>query len=136
MRQVVEEYIRRINDHDVDGIIDLMHADFQFVNSAGDKFKGRGFMRQEWRKQFERYPDFHIHVDHVMESSEGVGIFGSAEGTYEAPGEDPDENHWLVPAAWFGVVRDGKIVLWQVFGDSSVVLEIVREHEENAPGDE
>ncbi|WP_428937077.1 nuclear transport factor 2 family protein [Fontivita pretiosa] len=132
MRKTVLEYIRRINDHDVDGIIALMADDFRYINSAGDTFRGRAFMRQEWRRYFNLYPDYQIHVETVISGPEGVAVFGSAEGTYSADtaeGEDPEENHWIVPAAYFGTTTGGKILRWQTYSDSSIVFDIIKEHE-------
>jgi ketosteroid isomerase-like protein len=133
MRQSVLAYIQRINAHDVDGIIDLMADDFRYINSAGDTFRGRAFMRQEWRKYFNVYPDFKIHVETVISGPEGVAVFGSAEGTYSTDDENPEENHWLVPAAYFGITTGGKIVHWQTYADSSIVFDIIKEHEAPAP---
>lgn len=136
MRQVVTAFIERINAHDVDGIINLMSEDFQYVNSAGDIARGRPFMRQEWRKYFIDYPDYQIHVEHLIGGPDGVGVFGSAEGTFAADDEEYDENHWLVPAAWFGTSRDGKIIHWQTYSDPSIVLDIKSQHEAPSGSDE
>lgn len=136
MRKTVLDYIQRINDHDVDGIISMMADDFRYVNSSGDTFRGRAFMRQEWRKYFVDYPDFQIHHQTVISGSEGVAVFGTSEGTYNAEDEDPEENHWLVPSAYFGKTRGGKIIHWQSFSDSSIALDIKKEHEGGAHPEE
>jgi ketosteroid isomerase-like protein len=136
MRQTVQAYVQRINSHDVDGIIDLMADDFHYINSAGDTFRGRAFMRQEWLRYFKAYPDFQIHVETVISGAEGVAVFGSAEGTFDAEDEDPEENHWLVPAAYYGVTSGGKILHWQTYADSSIVFDIIKEHESPAEPEE
>lgn len=128
-RETVLKFIERINAHDVDGVIALMADDYCFVNSSGDSYHGREFMRAEWRKHFDRYPDFKIVVSTLISGPEGVGVFGKSEGTYTDAIDPVDaDDQWQVPAAFLGMAKNGKMVHWQTFGDNSVVFEIIKEH--------
>lgn len=127
-RDTVLKFIERINAHDVNGIVALMAEDYRFVNSSGDSFHGLEFMREEWTKHFDRYPDFHIHVNAIIAGEEGVGVFGEAEGTYTSDDPVEEDDHWRIPAAFYGIASDGKMAHWQVYADSSVVFEIIKEH--------
>lgn len=126
MKQTVLAFVDRINAHDVEGILDLMADDYVFINSAGDTFRGRPFMRATWRAHFEQYPDFRIRVDRALEDAGAVGLFGCAQGTLSHAGELWDENHWEVPAAFLGIANGDKMVHWQVFSDTSMVFDVIK----------
>lgn len=129
MKETVLEFVARINSHDVDGILDLMADDYRFVNSAGDTFRGKAFMRATWRAHFVQYPDFQIRVDRVIADDDAVAIFGLAQGTLTRNGELLEENHWEIPSAFLGVAIDGKMTHWQVFSDASIVYDLIKANE-------
>lgn len=126
MKRTVLEFVERINARDVEGILGLMADDYVFVNSSGDRFTGRAFMRETWRSQFANHPDFRIRVHRVVADDEGVGVFGWSEGTYSPDGVLCEENRWEVPAAFFGIARSGKMTHWQVFSDASIVFDLIQ----------
>jgi hypothetical protein len=126
MKETILEFINRINAHNVQGIIDLMADDYQFVNSSGDRFRDLEFMRQTWQAQFANHPDFKIRVQRIIADNEGVGIFGWTEGTYAPDGVMREENHWEIPTAFLGVARDNKLVYWEVFSDTSIVFDLIK----------
>jgi len=129
MKDTVLEFVQRINAHDVDGILDLMAEDYRFINSAGDTFRGKAFMRATWKAQFAQYPDFQIRVDRVVADEQGVAVFGMAIGTLTRGGEMPEENHWEIPSAFLGIAQDGKMTHWQVFSDASIVFDLIKANE-------
>jgi ketosteroid isomerase-like protein len=129
MKETVLEFVARINSHDVDGILDLMADDYRFVNSAGDTFRGKAFMRATWRAHFVQYPDFQIRVDRVIADDDAVAIFGLAQGTLTRNGEMFEENHWEIPSAFLGVAKDAKMTHWQVFSDASIVYDLIKANE-------
>jgi ketosteroid isomerase-like protein len=135
MKDTVLAFVDRINNHDVDGIVGLLADDYQFVNSAGDAYRGREMMRATWAEHFRQYPDFKIKVQRVVADDEGVGIFGVSQGTYSPDGKFDEENHWEVPAAFLGVARNGQMTYWQTWSDSSWVFDIIEanqdEHEQH-----
>ena len=129
MKETVLAFVDRINAHDVEGILGLMAEDYTFINSAGDRFHGKKFMRDTWRAQFDQHPDFHIEVERAIADEGAVAIFGKAVGTYSQHGEMYDENHWEIPSAFLGIARDGKMVHWQVFSDASIVFDLIKANE-------
>ena len=129
MKETVLEFVERINAHDVDGILGLMSEDYRFINSAGDTFRGKAFMRATWRAHFVQYPDFQIRVDRVLADDEAVGLFGMAQGTLNSDGQILEENHWEVPAAFLGIARDGKMLHWQVFSDTTMIFDLIKANE-------
>jgi len=128
MKQTILKFIERINAHDVDGIMALVSKDYEFVNSSGDHFHDLKFLRDTWRAQFENHPDFKIRVQHVICDPDGerVGVFGFSEGTYSPDGVLREENHWEVPAAFLGIVRDGKLAYWETYSDASIVFDLIK----------
>jgi ketosteroid isomerase-like protein len=126
MKETVLAFIDRINAHDVDGIVGMMAEDYQFVNSSGDVFHGKEFMRDTWRTHFVLHPDFRINVKRVVNDDETVAVFGVAEGTYSPDGDMEEENHWETPSAFLGIARDGKMTHWQVYSDASIVFDIIK----------
>jgi len=129
MKATVLEFVERINAHDVDGILELMSDDYRFINSAGDTFRGKAFMRATWRAHFVQYPDFQIRVDRVLADDEAVGLFGMAQGTLNSDGQILEENHWEVPAAFMGIARGGKMLHWQVFSDTAMIFDLIKANE-------
>ena len=96
------------------------------TSASGDRFRDLEFMRQTWQAQFTDHPDFTIRVQRVIADDEGVAVFGWSEGTYSPDGMQREENHWEVPVAFLGLARDGKIVYWEVFSDTSIVFDIIK----------
>lgn len=126
-RQTVLSFVDAINAHDVDGIVGLLSADYEFVNSSGDRFhQGRQFFRDEWSSQFAKHPDFRIRVGKVIADEGGVALFGYSEGTYAPDGELKPENKWSVPAAFMAMARDGKITYFETFSDASMVYDLIQ----------
>ena len=134
--KTVEAFVTAINDHDPQAICALMSADHLFVDSGGDRYQGRDKMRAGWRDYLAIFPDYRISVDRITHSGEVVGLFGTASGTYcaadsplkESPpgaGKLPKEDHWAIPAAWMGLVRDGLVAEWRVFCDVQPILSIM-----------
>ena len=51
-------------------------------------------------------------------------MLGNAAGSFKAQ----PEASWRLPAAWKAVVKDGQILLWQVFADTKIPFEIIERH--------
>ena len=116
-REAAIAFIEAINAHDVDGIVALLSADYEFVNSQGDRFTGEAFMRETWADQFNKHPDFRIRVGRVVADEVAVAMFGFSEGTYAPDGVLRTENRWSVPAAFLLMSREGKISYFESFSD-------------------
>lgn len=125
-KQIVLEFIKRINEHDVDGIMQLLSSDYQFVNAAGERFSDRNFIRDTWRAQFKNHPDYHIRAQHVLADGDAVGVFGVSSGTYAPDGEMRDEDKWEVPSAFLVMSRDGLVTYFESFADASIVFNVMK----------
>ena len=67
-------------------------------------------------------------MNDIIAGEEGVGVFGEAEGTFTSDDPVEEDDHWRIPAAFYGIAMGGKMAHWQVYADSSVVFEIIKEH--------
>jgi len=126
MKETVLNFIDRINAHDVDGIMALVHSQYEYVNSSGEHFKDRQFIRDTWTAQFKNHPDYRICVQRVIADTEGVGIFGTAEGTYAPDGSLREEDHWEVPSAFLCIAREGKVTYFESYADASIVFSVMK----------
>ena len=91
----------RINEHDLDGLTDLMTDDHTFVDSEGGVVDGRSACREAWRGFFNEYPDYRNNFTSASSAGEVVTITGRSECS------DP-----LLAG------RDGQVAEWRVFEDS------------------
>jgi ketosteroid isomerase-like protein len=125
---IVMEFIRAINEADVDKIYALMTDDHVFVDSQNNKVVGKDSMKQAWVDFYKLFPDYRLEVNEVITKNEVVMVSGFASGTYKNLRHEDKDNSWIVPAAWKAVVTNGKIELWQIFADMSKAYEIVRRY--------
>lgn len=124
--QVALEFIRAINEHDLEKLCALMTEDHAFVDSQDNKVIGKEEMCRVWKEYFAWFPDYHIELNDVLPKNEVVVITGFASGTWKNLRDEVQSNYWIVPAAFKVIVKDGKIELWQVFADASKMMEVVR----------
>lgn len=134
VKDVVNQFIRAINAHDVEAIFELMTEDHRFIDSGGQIFEGRGKMKQGWLRYLNMVPDYQIHISAVFDSENSAVLLGKASGTYTADRALKPENHWETPAAWRAVVSGDKVKEWQVYADNEPIREIMRK--ESAPDEE
>jgi len=124
VKDTVLAFVDRINAHDITGILNLLDDNYRFIDSAGDTFRGRAFMRDTWSAHFAQYPDYHILVHRALEDNGAVALFGVSSGTLNHGGELWEENHWEVPAAFLGTAANGKMLMWQVFSDTVMLSDL------------
>jgi len=96
-----------------------MSDDHKFVDAHGNEVRGRESMLGGWRGYFDWFPDYRIEVSEMFEGETTAGeqsfaLFGFAGGSFKWN----EDARWRLPAAWKAVVKDGRIVLWQVFADT------------------
>jgi ketosteroid isomerase-like protein len=129
-KQILLSFIKRINDHDAEGVAALMTDDHVFIDSLGRAMRGRIEMRRAWESYFWLFPDYRIVSEEIFESSGVFAILGRASGTYCAGGEMLAENRWEIPAAWRAVIRVDRVAEWRVFADNYQTVKLI----ENSTG--
>ena|ERR1700690_386151 len=121
---IAMEFVRRINDHNVDAIVELMSDDHTFIDAHGNSVVGKDKMRSGWIGYFDWFPDYHIDITSSMEQNNMVALFGTASGTFK--GIAKKEAAWKLPASWKAVIENGKVKLWQVYADTKIPFEIIQ----------
>jgi len=126
---IVLAFVEKINQHDVEGLCELMTDDHRFVDSLGSSIQGREEMRKAWIGYYYLIPDYEIIYSEIFQRENSVALFGIACGTYVVNGKLLKENRWEIPAAWRAVVRDDRIAEWQVYADNEPVRKIMTAHD-------
>jgi ketosteroid isomerase-like protein len=116
--EIFKQWEAAINSHDVATLAALMAEEHVFVDSLGNRVTGAKSMEAGWRGYFTMCPDYWIRGDRVMSEDETVLAAGEAGGTI-------DGETWRIPAAWKAVIREGRVVEWQVYADNKPVYEIL-----------
>ena len=127
--KIINNYVEAINNADVEKLCSLLADDHIFIDSQDNRFAGVENMRQGWKQYFEMFPDYKIEIEEITERDSMIFAFGYAGGTYKNIKNEANSNYWRIPAAWKAVVKDGKIKLWQVYADNSVVMDIVKRNQ-------
>ena len=130
-KQIVYEFIKSINEHNIDSIYALMADDFKFIDAYGNEETGKMHMKESWIGYFCWFPDYAIEIINTFSDADIVVVLGFAQGTYQNKRTDNNENHWRIPAAWRVIVEKNKIKQWQVYCDSKIPYDIIRKNEQN-----
>jgi ketosteroid isomerase-like protein len=120
-KETILAFIDRINAHDIDGLAALMSHDHTFIDAHGNQVSGREKMAAGWHGYFEWFPDYSIEVTDVFEDDDKLALFGFAGASFK----NKEGEEWHLPAAWKAIVRDGRVILWQVFADTKLPFEII-----------
>ena len=123
--QIALSFVERINQHDVEGLVQLMSEDHLFVDALGARVQGSEALRQGWMGYFRWFPDYTISCTEVLEKGDVVALFGMACGTYNVGGKLLPENRWEIPAAWKAVVRGERVAEWRVYADNEPARRIM-----------
>ena len=127
-KEIVNNFIKAINDHDVEQIYDLMADDHIFIDGYGDKYSGRKEMKEGWTHYYEMFPDYQIEITDYIENEIMIGLFGYAMGTYKNIRNKSNSNYWRTTAAWKAIVENGKVKYWQVFCDYNRLMAIIEKN--------
>lgn len=119
--RVALRFVNEINRHDVEALVQLMSADFRFVDGLGQEVRGKDRMREGWTAYFARFPDYRITIREHLSLGPVVALFGTASGSATRDGEPSFAHRWTLPAAWRAVVREGRISEWQIYTDNEPV---------------
>ncbi len=126
---LVNQYVEKINSHDINGMIQMVSDDSVFIDSMGINTNGRENLRKAWDVLLTFFPDYHVNIKNVISKNGLVALFGTAAGTLSADGRILDENKFEIPASWTAVVKDGKIAKWRVYADNEPVRKLIEKYE-------
>jgi peptidase E/ketosteroid isomerase-like protein len=129
--KVVAEYIKRINEHDIDAMLELTNENAAFIDSMGINTSGKNNIRSAWDVLLTFFPDYTVRVKDIISKNGMVAVFGTAKGTLATDGRILDENKFEIPASWTAIVEGGKIQKWRVYADNEPVRKLIKKYEKN-----
>lgn len=127
-KEIVNNFIKAINDHDVNKIYDLMSEDHIFIDGSGTKYVGNTQMKESWQKYYEIFPDYSVEITDIVGDNSIIGLFGYASGTYKNLINQSNTNFWRIPASWKAIIENNKIKHWQVYCDYSNLFKIIEKN--------
>jgi ketosteroid isomerase-like protein len=114
-------YVDRINEGNLEGLLELMPEDYAFVDVDGTIERGRDLMRKGWSEYFKEFPDYKIHLSRVIPLGDVVVLIGRTAGSQIPPGVEAEET--VIWTAW---VRDGLVKEWRiVYADTEKARRLV-----------
>ncbi len=95
----------RINQQDLEGLVELMTDDHTFIDSGGKITKGKDTMKDRWREFFKKYPDYRNNFTSVTVQDNVVVMIGYSSCSFK-----PLEG----PSIWTAKIRGGRVSEWKV----------------------
>jgi limonene-1,2-epoxide hydrolase len=127
-KSTVIRFVKSINDHDVNEIVNLLSEDHIFIDATGHKSVGKKGMKEGWKGYYELFPDYKIEISDITESESVIGLFGYVNATYKNLINELNSNFWRIPASWKTIVENNKIKHWQVYCDYSDLFNIIEKN--------
>ncbi len=109
MKVVAMKFVEAINNGDSKALAKLQTEDFTLIDVEGEVFRGR----DGWEGYFSAYPEYKIHVQHVLTGGNGVAIIGKTTGS-QVPREIEEKETVL----WTAEIRDGLLAQWRLYTDT------------------
>jgi steroid delta-isomerase-like uncharacterized protein len=136
---IARRWFKAIEDHDLDGAIQLLDPDVDFVTPPA-QFKGSEAARPFLLGYIDGFPDARFNLSNVVASGDRAIAEGTYSGTNTGPlqtpaGEIPPTGKSIaLPFAQAILVRDGRIAEQRVYWDQLTFLGQLRLLPEGAPG--
>jgi len=127
-KAIAIRFVKAINDHDVNEIINLISDDHIFIDALDNKSVGKKVMKEGWKGYYELFPDYQIEISDITENVSTIGLFGYASATYKNLTNKLNSNFWRIPAAWKAIVENNKVKQWQVYCDYSILFKIIEKN--------
>ncbi len=125
---IVKEYIRRINEHDIAGLLEMTDDNASFIDSMGINTNGKLEMSKAWEVLLTFFPDYTVIAKDIISKNGMVAVFGTAKGTLAADGRILAENKFEIPASWTATIENGKIARWRVYADNQPVRKLIEKY--------
>jgi len=124
-KAIVIRFVKAINDHDVNEIVNLMPEDHIFIDGQDHKSVGKKGMKESWKGYYELFPHYKIEISDITENESVIGLFGYVNATYKNLTNKLNSNFWRIPGSWKAIVENNKIKHWQVYCDYSDLFKII-----------
>ena len=100
---VALKFNEKINQRDLDGLLELMGENHIFIDNSGDIDKN---MKKGWKEFFEKYPDYRNIFTSVTVKDNVVVMVGYSTCS--------NERRLNGPSIWIAKVLDGRVSEWRV----------------------
>ncbi len=67
-KSIVIKFVKAINEHNVNEIVNLMSEDHIFIDATGNKSVGKKGMKEGWEGYYELFPDYQIEISDITEN--------------------------------------------------------------------
>ena len=124
-KTIVIRFVKAINDHNVNEIVNQMSEDHIFIDGQDNKSVGKKGMKEAWEGYYELFPDYQIEISDITENESVIGLFGYVKATYKKLTNELNSNFWRISASWKAIVENKKIKHWQVYCDYSELFKII-----------
>lgn len=113
-RTVVTEFIECVNNGDVRGLNSHISDGIVFTD-----IQGRVYLEPEFMENYVKaYPNYRIHVQHILQGGDGVAVIGSTSGSHVSPGIE--ENEILI---WTADIKKDLISTWRIYSTEGFASE-------------
>jgi ketosteroid isomerase-like protein len=99
----------KINERDLDGLVELMTVDHAFIDKLGEIHKSRRVMKKDWKSFFDSYPDYRNIFTRVQVVEDGLVVMMGYSSCSHPPLDGP--------ALWSAKLRGGQVSEWRVYED-------------------
>jgi len=123
---IAEQFVARINAHDVDGLARLVTSDHRFIDSLGAVLEGRDAIRSAWQAYFELVPDYHLAIGRRFSAEAEVVLLAVASGSLSPGGHPREDSAWATQAALRALIRGDRVAEWQVYADNEPIRQQMR----------
>jgi len=110
---IVLQFIESVNQGDTTKLAPVISRDIVFTDILGREYQERDFME----KYLAAFPDYKIHVHHVLQGGNGIAIFGKTSGSHVPP--EIEDREWLV---WTAEIEDGLITTWRIYASDGYAM--------------
>lgn len=123
---IVEEHLRRENEHDLAGIMATFGQEAQYNDTPWEELhRGRQAVEEHYRSMLTALPDLRIDVQERILSDDAVVLQVSISGTHTGPWRGLPATGRLVQFPLCGIFRfaaDGKLASETIYYDRAAVL--------------
>ena len=126
-RNLLDIYVERYNDGDLDGVIDL-YADDAVQNMPDGSFEGRDAIRERLAQELDAFSDVHHTVRSFVEDGDAFCDEWTFAGTHTSPlplpggGELPPTGKRIeIKGMELVLVRDGEVIVNTLYYDNLAV---------------
>jgi ketosteroid isomerase-like protein len=124
-KNIFFDFVSAVNQKNFERLGELMTSDHKFVDPHGHEVNGKEVMLAGWKGYFQWFPDYKIEIEEIIRSGETIFATGFAGGTFRGMQNEENSNYWRIPASWKVIIKENKVLLWQVYADTKIPFEIM-----------